>query len=89
MSLLCTNIFTKQIVAKFVTKKMQIFCHAKTNVKLGYYLIPAIVHLPLFFIYIFANYVDIPKSAPIRLVCVCTVNRSVKLKLYLNYIFEM
>ena len=41
---------------------MQIFCHAKTNVKLGYYVIPAIVHSPLFFIYVFTNYVDIQKK---------------------------
>ena len=51
----------KSLQNSFVTKKLQIFCHAKTNVKLGYYVIPAIVHSPLFFIYVFTNYVDIQK----------------------------
>ena len=89
MPTFCTNIFTKQIFAKFVTKKMQIFSHAKTNVKLGYYLIPAIVNLPLFFIYVFTNYVDIQKVAPIRLVYFCTDNRYLNLTLYLYYILYM
>ena len=73
----------KSLQNSFVTKKLQIFCHAKTNVKLGYYVIPAIVPSPLFFIYVFTNYVDIKKVHKSNC-SVCTVNRRLDLSLYLN-----